>query len=294
LIYVRNSFDSNIWRIPGPSSHERTSASTRFITSTQPDLEPQFSPDGKKIAFSSARSGNPEIWICNSDTSDPIQLTAFDATLGSPRWSPDSQWIAFDGTKAGNYDIYVISANGGQPRRLTVGPSNNSRPSWSKDGRWVYFGSNRNGGSQVWKVPSQGGAAVQVTKEGGTEAFETFDGKSIYYAKSDVPGIWQVAAEGGEETRVVAQGQQSLWALTAQGICFFDAGRLLPNAQRGALTLKFYSFATGKVALLRKFPRETAVDTGSTALSVSADGRWILYTQLDQDSSDLMLVENSR
>jgi Tol biopolymer transport system component len=129
LVYERVVFDSNIWRIPGPNSSDKKSAPSRFIASTQPDQEPQFSPDGTKIAFGSARSGNYEILVCDREGRNPVQLTSFNGhQLGSPRWSPDSRWIAFDSAKAGNQDIYVISADGGPPRRLTSGPSNNARP----------------------------------------------------------------------------------------------------------------------------------------------------------------------
>lgn len=71
-----------------------------------------------------------------------------------------------------------------------------------------------------------------------------------------------------------------------QGMCFFDVSRATGTA------LKFYNFATGRVTLLREFSKDTQVDTASTALTVSPDGRWILYTQFDQAGSNLMLVEN--
>jgi dipeptidyl aminopeptidase/acylaminoacyl peptidase len=224
LAYERDVFDYNIWRIPGPNSTDKKSGPSRFIASTQPDLEPQFSPDGTKIVFHSTRSGSPEIWVCDREGRNPVQLTSFNgAQLGSPRWSRDSRWIAFDSPKAGNLDIYVISADGGQPRRLTSGPSNNARPSWAQDGRWIYFGSNRSGDWQIWKEPAPGGTAVQVTKtKGGEEAFESLDGKFVYYAKLDVPGIWKVPVAGGEETQVLDRGGQSVWALTGQGICFIS------------------------------------------------------------------------
>jgi Tol biopolymer transport system component len=224
LVYERYAFRSNIWRIPGPNSSDKKSAPSRFIASTEPDQEPQFSPDGTKIVFTSARSGNYEIWVCDREGRNPVQLTSFNGPeLGSPRLSPDSRWIAFDSPKAGNYDIYVISTAGGRPRRLTSGPSSNVRPSWSQNGRSVYFGSNRSGDWQIWKQPAQGGTAVQVTKaKGAREAFESLDGRFVYYAKLDVPGIWKVLVAGGEEARVLDRGGQSVWALTGQGICFIS------------------------------------------------------------------------
>ncbi len=286
LVYERESYDTNIWRIPGPNSSDKKDAPSRFIASTQPDAEPQFSPDGTKIVFSSSRSGNDEIWVCDREGRNPAQLTSFAGPeLGSPRWSPDSRWIAFDSDKAGNYDIYVISADGGQPRRLTSGV----RPSWSQDGRWIYFGSHRSGGWQIWKQPAKGGTAVQVTKtKGAREAFESLDGKSVYYTKLDAPGVWKAPVADGEEIRVLYRDGQNGWALTGQGICFFDL--------RGSTgpALKFYNFATGKVTLLREFSKDTRVEAGRTALTVSPDGRWILYTQIDQSASNLMLVENFR
>src|SRR5206468_12354676 len=121
-VYVRDVLDDNIWRIPGPNSAERTGAPSRLIASTRQDMEPQYSRTGEKIAFSSTRSGNTEIWICDREGHHEEQLTSFGGPVpGSPRWSPDGRWIAFDCLKDdGNYDLYVISADGGVPRRLTT------------------------------------------------------------------------------------------------------------------------------------------------------------------------------
>jgi eukaryotic-like serine/threonine-protein kinase len=289
LVYERASSDSNIWRIPGPNAQEKNSAPTRFITSTQPDLEPQFSPDGKKIVFNSARSGTFAIWVCDTDGLNPVELTSVSGTIiGSPRWSPDSRWIAFDSPTEGNSDIYVISAEGGPVRRVTNGPSDNVRPSWSRDGRWIDFGSNRSGDWQVWKAPVQGGAAVQLTQKGGYEPFESLDGKLVYYAKLGSPGIWNVPVGGGEEIQVLNHGSQSLWALNSQGIYFGDTN------SSTVPVLKFYRFATRQTETFKEFSKDTRLDLDGTVFSVSPDGQWILYTQLDQGGSDLMLMENYR
>jgi Tol biopolymer transport system component len=182
-----------------------------------------------------------------------------------------------------------MSADGGPARRLTTGPSSSVRPSWSRDGRWIYFGSDRGGDWQIWKESVQGGTPAQVTKsKGSREAFESYDGKFVFFAKLQTSGIFKMPVEGGEETQVLQKGGLNFWAMTDQGICFFD----LSNPR--CPVLKFHNLASGKTTLLRQFPRETEIDYSGTALSVSPDGRWILYTQFDQAGSDLMLVENFR
>jgi Tol biopolymer transport system component len=125
-----------------------------LISSSRFQADQQFSPDGKRIAFSSDRSGSFEIWVCNSDGSSPVQLTSFGgAYTGTPHWSPDGRWIAFDSRPGGKAGVFVISSEGGEPRRVTEGNWDDIVPSWSRDGKWIYFSSNRGGDKELWKVP---------------------------------------------------------------------------------------------------------------------------------------------
>jgi eukaryotic-like serine/threonine-protein kinase len=287
LAYEHGVGDSNIWRLPGPRSIQRVVPPQKWIASTERDQEPQYSPDGKRIIFSSERSGALELWTCDTSGREPAQLTSF-PPAGSPRWSPDSRWVAFDAAQSGNIHIFVISADGGPPRRLTQGSTNNVRPSWSGDGKWIYFGSNRTGDWQVWKAPSQGGDAVQVTKGSGFEAFESPDGKLLLYTKYQEPGIWSVPVEGGEEARVVEKGAQGTWAVAQDGICFINWKDALHPL------MQFFDFRDRHTQTLYEFPRRTNFDIGNSLISVSPDERWILYTQLDQAGSNLVLVENFR
>jgi Tol biopolymer transport system component/serine/threonine protein kinase len=285
MVYAKAIIDWNIWRASGPGETGKFTPSARLIASTQGDREPQFSPDGRRIVFWSDRSGSREIWVCDSEGLHCVQLTFFPgAVSGSPRWSPDGRWIAFDAMKEGQRDIYVVSAEGGRPQRLTTEPSLDVRPSWSKDGRWIYFGSNCSGGWQVWKVPAQGGTALQVTKKGGQEAFEAPDGPFVYYAKFGATGIWRVPVDGGEETRVTDQGGITYWAVCKEGLCLHG------RTASGVPVIRFRSFATGLLSDIAELPKAW----GRQHLSVSPDGKWILYTQLDRYDSDLMLVENFR
>lgn len=263
---------------------------TKLIASTWEDGEQQFSPDGMRIVFTSDRSGSgvSEIWLCDSDGSNTVQLTNFGGPMaGTPRWSPDGRQIAFDCNAPGHEEIYAVSVEGGPPRRLTTEKSNNAVPSWSRDGQWIYFASDRTGNWQVWKMPAGGGPAVQVTKKGGFAAFESLDGKTLYYAKGQtVPGLWKIPVQGGEETLVLEQlgaGYWGEWSLATEGIYFCDAS---------TKAIEFFSFATHKVTQVAK-PEKDIAHPG-TSLAVSPDGRWILYAQVDQVNSDIMLVENVR
>jgi len=178
--------------------------------------------------------------------------------------------------------------NVGKPRRLTLGPGNSDAPSWSRDGKWIYFVSNRDGRDQLWKIPAEGGDAVRVTRNGGTNGFGSSDRKFIYYAKGrDGTSLWKVPTDGGDETQVL----ESLVSL--QDFVVVDAGIYfipVPVPAGGASSsINFLSFATGKIR-----PVATTGRPAMRGLTVSPDGRWILYTQLDQDVTELMLVENFR
>jgi len=278
--------DSNIWRMPGLASGEVGAVPTRFLASTEFDLEPQYSPDGTRILFSSNRSGAPEIWISDSNGQNEAALTSFAGPLvGSPRWSPDGRFIAFDSAAPGVVSVYVMRAQGGKPRRLTDDTASATRPSWSRDGRWIYFGSNRTGEWQIWKVQVTGGQYVQVTRTGGNEAFESLDGSYVYWAKRDDPGIWRMPGRGGEETQILNVSGASLFAIAPPGLWFFD----VPAS--GVARLKYLDQASGRVTTFRDLPKGSQIDVDSTSLSLSPDGRWILYTQVDQSASNLMLLE---
>jgi Tol biopolymer transport system component len=257
-----------------------------FISSTHSESLPQFSRDDKRIAFQSGRSGNGEIWVCDSDGSNTEQLTSLNSESGTPRWSPDGTRIVFDSRVEGQPEIYVINAEGGAAKRLTNNPSEDAVPSWSRDGNWIYFASNRTGAYQVWKTPVSGGAEVQVTRRGGFAAFESSDGKTLYYAKSlQATSLWKVPVEGGEERQ--ALGALSYWANFAvvdQGIYFIPRVELAAGS-----SIQFFNFANEKIRPIAATERPVF-----RGLCVSPDGRWILYSQLDQGGSDLMLVENFR
>jgi Tol biopolymer transport system component len=294
LAYTQAFDDINIWRIELDAGG-KVKSQTELIASTFGDHAPDYSPDGKQIAFASGRSGNNAIWVCESDGSKPRLLHSCGPYVtGSPRWSPDGRWIVFDSRSCvaganGNPDIYLISADGGQPRRLTDDPAEDVVPSWSRDGRWIYFGSNRGGSMQIWKMPVAGEQSTQVTTQGGYEAFESIDGQSLYYTKGrGLPGLWRSSTAGGKEEFVTDHHQAGLWRywrVTSQGIYFAT------STPAGSL-LEFYNFANKQISEVTR--PERGAERYVPGLAVSPDGRSLLYCRMDHSGSDIMMVENYR
>ena len=123
LAYAQFTGHAAIGRIEISPAAGKTKLPEKFIYSTRNDNLPQFSPDGKKVAFLSDRSGTGEVWICDADGSNLVQLTSFEtSTISILAWSPDSSRLAFSANIEGRAEVYVMSASGGSPRRLTIHP----------------------------------------------------------------------------------------------------------------------------------------------------------------------------
>ena len=287
LAYSREVRDINIWRLTISDSAATTPKPERFISSTRADTNPQISSDGTKIAFSSDRSGTVEIWVCNHDGSNPVPLTSsVRGQAASPRWSPNGHRICFDSNAEGQFEVYEVDGNGGKPRRLTTHPAADAAPSWSRDGKWIYFSSNRSGSYQVWKLPASGGGeASVVTQKGGFLPLESPDRKFVYYMKGyDDRRIWKVPSQGGEETEVLGPIFRRDYDVAKDGIYFISE----PDSSTSQ-SIRFFSFATGAIKSIA--PIE---NPWGHFITVSPDGRQILYPKLDLEGSDLMLVENFR
>ena len=273
LAYAWRLEEVNLWRLDLRSGERGT-----LIGSTYDSRHPQYSPDGRKIAFQSNRSGDLEIWTCDADGSRCVQLTTFGGPpCGTPRWSPDSRWIALDAVLRGRPDVFVIPSDGGTPQQATI--EDGFVPSWSPDGRWLYFTSDRSGRLEIWKMPPGGGQPAQVTHTGGFAALSSPEGRYIYYTKQPgPPGLFRMPAEGGEEELVVPRApvNWNSFGVTAKGV-YFVTDR----------SLKFLDAVTGKIRTLAAVPM-------TWGLTVSPDDHYLVWAQTDRNTTDLMLVENFR
>jgi Tol biopolymer transport system component len=286
LAYSNNQTDRDIWRI---NLTEKKDVS-RIVSSSVGDINPQFSPDGKRIAFVSGREKGWRLWVAGSDGTHPVDLAPIaESRPGPARWSPDGKEVVFECQDESNADICAVQSNGGTVRRLTRNPARDSLPSWSRDGKWIYITSNRSGTFQIWKVPSDGTevGAIQLTRGGGFASVESADGRTVYFARTQLSSsIWRVAAGGGEEIRVGSFSvfQCYTFALSNEGIYYTSS-----DTPERWFDLMMYRFSGSKSERISRINKRLW-----SGLSVSPDEQWLLFTASDGGSTDLSMVENFR
>jgi Tol biopolymer transport system component len=277
--------DINIWREPGPAASGLVRP-TLLISSTRSDYMPEFSPDGKRITFASTRTGRHAIFMCDADGRACVEFEA-PQRLAYPRWSPDGTRIAADGWDdlTTNIDIYVLDVRGRFVQRFTDDPASDAWPMWSNDGRWLYFASNRTGEFELWRMPAQGGEQRQITRHGASSAVQDHDGRWIYYCKSAVFGpLWRVPSEGGEEQLVLDHRVHFRnWWLWRDRLVYVHE-KAVQNRD-----LQMLDLVTGRSQRLASLG-----GPAGSGLAISPDGKWALYSQVDRDVGDVMMVDDFR
>ena len=283
LAYSSVSAGKNFWR--RDLLHPESPA-VELIPSSRSQFDAQYSPDGKHIAFASLRSGPVGVWISGIDGSSLVQISNPNHRSGSPQWSPDGSKIAYDSLPHDRWEIYVADVGEWKPRKLITNISGVVQPHWSRDGKWIYFRSDQPGRMGVYRCPAAGGEAVALSNDiDGVGAQESFDGKTVYFASHGDSSTLKKTAlpvQPGRESEVDGLPRVkdlSLWALIPGGIYFVPA-----EAPR---SLRYFDFASKQIRPIFEADKDFY-----SGLSVSPDGRWILYSQESDVNGDIMLVDH--
>ncbi len=182
--------------------------STRNLTNHfANDTMPDWSPDGRKIAFASDRDNYPgDIFVMGSDGSSQTNLTNHPAWEYQPSWSPDGQRIAFtrseiaDRDGIARVDVFAMNADGGGLRQLTDHPFVDHEPAWSPGGQQIAFTSRRDGAADIYVIPSEGGEITRLTDhplDDGQAAWSP-DGDHIAFVswREGLAGLYVMKANG--------------------------------------------------------------------------------------------------
>jgi Tol biopolymer transport system component len=127
-----------------------------------------------KIAFTSNRDGNNEIYVMNADGTGVTRLTNNPAADGQPAWSPDGSRVVFTSNRDGNNELYVMNADGTGVTRLTDNPALDVTPAWSPDGSRIVFVSERDGNDEIYVMNADASAVTRLTSN------PTWDGEPAW------------------------------------------------------------------------------------------------------------------
>ena len=288
VAYVEQFIDTGVTRLEIPSGSGQP-VSTMLIDSTRGDLHAEYSPGGSRIAFRSHRSGSAECWTCESDGSNPVQLTSVSGCR-HPQWAPDGRRILFEHGRDSLKEIWVIDSEGGAARPLITGPSADIQANWSRDGEWIYFTSDRGGQFDVWKVRTDGGDPVQLTTTGGANPIESVDGEWLFFIEDHFPewetGLWRMPVQGGQEEKVLESVFRN-YVVVGKGIYFFSATHPSVEPSGSHVYLQFYRFASRETEVVA----QVQLGWKDQGFSVSPDGRSFLFTDQIRAGSDLVMLE---
>lgn len=240
--------------------------------------KPVLSPKGDRVVFAADRSGHSAIWVANADGSGVQQLTQPSLNAFVPQWSPDARQLAFGAQVDNDPEIFVMAVDSGSPVRLTRNAGLDATPSWSADGQWIYFSSKRSGMMEIWKTRADGSSPqpVRLTRQGGHQPKE-WRGHIYYRPDMILHGLKRVAVTGGDESWVTKQEIRD-FAVDASGIYVLSGNTISQlDPERGTTT-----------------PVARLEGRDVTGFSITPDKSTVLFSQLDQVSSEVMVVSDLR
>jgi len=287
LAYAQVRHPASVWQFGLAGAAKAAGPAKKLISSSLGDGYARTSPDGKYIAFQSSRSGSPEIWVCDRDGSNPMQLTRFQgAQIGPPNWSPDGRRIVFDVRAADKPELYTVNTEGGPPKPFVTGTPNASYPFWSADGHNIYFSTEPPGA--IWKIAVEGGAPVRLTGEGipGRAPQEAADGKRVYFYRAegfDHSQAWSASVNGGDERPLTGMPADVGFVPASGGIYFIDG---TPRH----FFLKRFDLLSQRTQMIAALP-DVFNQWGPT---VSPDGHTFLFSGIERAEGDIFLVEGFR
>ena len=142
-------------------------ANIRPITQNQSiNISPAWTPDGKKIAFTSYLKRNPDLYLIDLDGKGLQRFSYSPGLNASPSWAPGGKEIALMMGMDGKSEIALIDADGKNPKKLTQSHGNEASPSWSPDGKRIAFVSDRSGPPQIYVMGRDGSNVRRLTFEG--------------------------------------------------------------------------------------------------------------------------------
>lgn len=182
-------------------------------------LSPAWSSDGAKLAYSSSRTGNPDIYVCSPSGAGSHRITSFLGPNVSPVWNPKTNaQIAWVSGRTHLPQIYIMDSDGSNVMRMTDGGYATS-PAWSPNGQFLAFAWNRSygpgapGGEDIYIMDIASRRWTQLTHDSGANDFPSWspDGRHIVFQRGQGghTEIWMMLADGTDQQQLTRDGSNS-------------------------------------------------------------------------------------
>jgi TolB protein len=190
------------------------------------NLNPDFSPDGREILFTSYKRGNPDLFKRALSSTAEIPVSNRKGFNITGTWSPDGSRIALALSKDGNSEIYTLARDGSGPTRLTNNQAIEVSPAWSPDGSRIAFVSDRLGKPQIFVMNIDGSNVRRLTTAGSYNVTPRWSpkGDKIAYARMQNGGfqIYAINSDGSGDTQLTSDGssENPVWSPDGRFIAF--------------------------------------------------------------------------
>jgi Tol biopolymer transport system component len=280
LVTVRADKSTNIWLVP----INDLGRARKLVPEVGNYFGVSWFQDGR-IAFSSMASGNPDIWVINSDGTGLKQITSNSGSNYHPAVSPDGRYIAFTGYRSGVFNIWRMDADGSNQIRLTSGDGA-SFPAWSADGKWIYYDVLAAENATLWKVGVDGGDPQSVVNRHWSRgAVISPDGRLItctYRADESSPMQYAVIpSEGGTPIKLFGNPDPRVrmvrWMPDNKGMMYVDS-------HDGNLNIWSESLSSSSPKQITAYDSDQVFD-----FDVSRDGKQLVLTR-GTTVSDVVLI----
>ncbi len=162
-----------------------------------------------RLAFVSNKSGRKEIYLCDYDGANVVQLTRDGSISVGPSISTDGRRLLYTGYKSGYADIYLVDISSGARNRVIKSPGTNTGAAFSPDGGRMALTMSKDGNPELYVAPAGGGSARRLTRTRGVESSPAWspDGREIVYTNDDGgrPQLYRISA-GGSGARAISTG----------------------------------------------------------------------------------------
>jgi Tol biopolymer transport system component len=252
-----------------------------------------------KIAFTSERDGNREIYVMNADGSKPVNITKNAARSDwSPAWSPDGNRIAYTSELEDNNEIYLMNADGSNMTRLTKSANDDYWPVWSPDGSRIAFTSKRDGNAEIYVMNADGTNPVNISNNANDDLYPAWspDGNRIAFVsnRDGNAEIYVMNADGANPVNISNDEDHDYFPGWSP-----DSSKIVFQSKRNGLDQIYVMNADGSNVIrlttnqFRDFEPEWSPDGSKILFNSNRDGKDDIYIMDANGANPVRLTKNT-